>query len=68
MDHRGKNDWALADVHDVEIFVASLPRARKLRLNVLRQFFHFARSQPGRRAVTVGRAGRRRYVSSSPRS
>ncbi|WP_346767357.1 integrase [Streptomyces sp. C1-2] len=45
VDHRGKNDWALSDVHDVEAFLASLPRARKRRLTVLRQFFRFARSQ-----------------------
>ncbi|MGV4926685.1 hypothetical protein [Streptomyces sp. BHT-5-2] len=40
-----KNDWALADVHDIEAFLATLPRARKRRLTVLRQFFRFARSQ-----------------------
>ncbi|MET9077035.1 site-specific integrase [Streptomyces sp. NPDC004232] len=45
MDRQGKNDWALADVHDVEAFLATLPRARKRRLTVLRQFFRFARSQ-----------------------
>ncbi|MGW5431240.1 tyrosine-type recombinase/integrase [Streptomyces sp. NPDC004059] len=45
VDHRGKNDWALVDVHDVEAFLATLPRARKRRLTVLRQFFRFARSQ-----------------------
>lgn len=45
VDHRGKNDWALADVHDVEAFLATLPRARKRRLTVLRQYFRFARSQ-----------------------
>jgi hypothetical protein len=43
--HRGKDDWALADVHDVEAFLATLPRARQRRLVVLRQFFRFARSQ-----------------------
>jgi len=42
---RGKQDWALADVHDVEAFLATLPRARKRRLTVLRQFFRFARSR-----------------------
>ncbi|MES4905110.1 MULTISPECIES: site-specific integrase, partial [unclassified Streptomyces] len=45
VDHRGKNDWALSEVHDVEAFLATLPRARKRRLTVLRQFFRFARSQ-----------------------
>src|ERR1700761_7009338 len=44
-DGRGKQDWALADVHDVEAFLATLPRARKRRLTVLRQFFRFARSR-----------------------
>jgi hypothetical protein len=42
---RGKDDWALADVHDVEAFLAVLPRARKRRLTVLRQFFRFARDR-----------------------
>jgi site-specific recombinase XerD len=42
---RGKRDWALADVHDIEAFLATLPRARKRRLTVLRQFFRFARSR-----------------------
>ena len=42
---RGKQDWALADVHDIEAFLAALPRARKRRLTVLRQFFRFARSR-----------------------
>jgi site-specific recombinase XerC len=42
--HRGKQDWALADVHDIEAFLATLPRARKRRLTVLRQFFRFARA------------------------
>ena len=44
-DERGKQDWALADVHDVEAFLATLPRGRKRRLTVLRQFFRFARSR-----------------------
>ncbi|WP_380232843.1 tyrosine-type recombinase/integrase [Kitasatospora cinereorecta] len=44
-DQRGKGDWALVDVHDIEAFLATLPRARKRRLTVLRQFFGFARSQ-----------------------
>jgi site-specific recombinase XerD len=39
---RGKLDWALADVHDAAAFLATLPRARKRRLTVLRQFFAFA--------------------------
>jgi site-specific recombinase XerD len=42
---RGKQDWALADVHDIEAFLATLPRARKRRLTVLRQFFRFARAR-----------------------
>ncbi len=42
---RGKQDWALTDVHDIEAFLATLPRARKRRLTVLRQFFRFARAR-----------------------
>ena len=42
---RSKHDWALADVHDIEAFLATLPRARKRRLTVLRQFFGFARTR-----------------------
>jgi integrase len=42
---RGKQDWALADVHDIEAFLATLPRGRKRRLTVLRQFFRFARGR-----------------------
>ena len=42
---RGKQDWALADVHDIEAFLAVLSRARKRRLTVLRQFFRFARAR-----------------------
>jgi hypothetical protein len=42
---RGKQDWALADVDDIEAFLATLPRGRKRRLTVLRQFFRFARSR-----------------------
>lgn len=42
---RGKQDWALADVHDIEAFLATLPRRRKRRLTVLRQFFRFARGR-----------------------
>ncbi|MEV0095081.1 integrase [Streptomyces sp. NPDC050738] len=44
VDQRGKQDWALADVHDVEVFLATQPKARQRRLTVLRQFFRFARS------------------------
>ncbi|MFD5756919.1 site-specific integrase, partial [Streptomyces sp. NPDC127044] len=44
-NHRGKTDWALVDVHDVEAFLVTLPKGRKRRLTVLRQFFRFARSQ-----------------------
>jgi site-specific recombinase XerD/predicted RNA-binding Zn-ribbon protein involved in translation (DUF1610 family) len=43
--HRGKQDWALTDVHDIEAFLATLPKARKRRLTVLRQFFRFARDR-----------------------
>jgi len=42
---RGKQDWALTDVHDVEAFLAGSPQARKRRLVVLGQFFRFARSR-----------------------
>jgi integrase len=42
---RGKDDWALADVRDVEAFLGALPRRRKRRLTVLRQFFRFARDR-----------------------
>jgi site-specific recombinase XerD len=45
VDERGKRDWALVDVHDIEAFLAVLPAARKRRLTVLRQFFGFARTQ-----------------------
>ncbi|MER6523593.1 integrase [Streptomyces sp. NPDC001553] len=44
-DERGKQDWALTDVHDVETFLAGSPKARKRRLVVLGQFFRFARSR-----------------------
>ncbi|MCY0932455.1 integrase [Streptomyces sp. H27-H1] len=44
-DQRGKQDWALADVHDVEAFLAMRPKARQRRLIVLRQSFRFARSR-----------------------
>ena len=42
---QGKQDWALVDVHDIEAFLATLPKARKRRLTVLRQFFAFARTR-----------------------
>jgi site-specific recombinase XerD len=42
---RGKQDWALADVHDIEAFLVTVPKSRKRRLTVLRQFFRFARTQ-----------------------
>lgn len=45
ISQRNKNDWALVDVHDVEAFLATLPKARKRRLVVLGQFFRFARAQ-----------------------
>ncbi len=43
--HRGKQDWALTDVHDIEAFLVTVPKSRKRRLTVLRQFFRFARTQ-----------------------
>jgi hypothetical protein len=42
---RGKQDWALADVHDIEAFLATVPKSRKRRLTVLGQFFRFARTR-----------------------
>ncbi|MFE9859077.1 hypothetical protein [Streptomyces sp. NPDC005780] len=42
---RNKQDWALTDVHDVEAFLATMPKARQRRLVVLRQFFRFARAR-----------------------
>jgi site-specific recombinase XerC len=42
---RGKRDWALVDVGDLEAFLAQSPKGRKRRLTVLRQFFGFARTQ-----------------------
>ncbi|MET9920056.1 hypothetical protein ABZZ04_23620 [Streptomyces sp. NPDC006435] len=41
----GKQDRALTDVHDLEAFLATSPKARKRRLVVLGQFFRFARSR-----------------------
>jgi hypothetical protein len=40
---RTKQDWATVEVGDVEAFLTTLPRARKRRLTVLRQFFRLAR-------------------------
>lgn len=45
VDERGKHDWALVDVHDIEAFLAVLPATRRRRLTALRQFFRFARTQ-----------------------
>ena len=42
---RGKHQWALVDVADIETFLAGMPKSRKRRLTVLRQFFRFARAQ-----------------------
>jgi site-specific recombinase XerD len=39
---RGRSDWALVDVHDIEAFLATNPKSRHRRLTVLRQFFRFA--------------------------
>ncbi|ABM11322.1 phage integrase family protein [Mycolicibacterium vanbaalenii PYR-1] len=47
---RGKQDWALVDVTDIEAFLAELPNTRARRLTVLGQFFRFARN---RRVVLV---------------
>jgi len=47
---RGKQDWALVDVTDIEAFLAESPNNRARRLAVLRQFFRFART---RRVVLV---------------
>ncbi|MET9243028.1 hypothetical protein [Nonomuraea sp. NPDC003709] len=41
---RGKQDWALADVHDIEAFLAAQPKNRPRRLQITRQFFRFAKS------------------------
>jgi site-specific recombinase XerD len=43
-DHRGKDDWSLVDIHDVEAFLAAHPRTRGRHLSMLRQFFKFART------------------------
>ncbi len=42
---RGKLDWALVDVHDIEAFLGAAPKSRARRLTVLRQFFRTARSR-----------------------
>ncbi|MET8537006.1 integrase [Streptomyces sp. NPDC005065] len=42
---RNKQDWALTDVHDIEAFLATMPKARQRRLTVLRQYFRFVRSR-----------------------
>lgn len=36
---RGKRDWALASVDDIEAFLGTRPRQRNRRLIVLRQLF-----------------------------
>ena len=41
---RGKRDWANADVHDIEAFLAAHPANRKSRLAATRQFFTWARA------------------------
>jgi integrase len=41
-DERGKHDWALTDVHDIEAFLAVRPKGRPRRLIIVRQFFRFA--------------------------
>jgi site-specific recombinase XerD len=41
---RGKQDWAVVDVHDVEAFLSAHPQMRTRHLAVLRQFFKFARA------------------------
>jgi site-specific recombinase XerD len=40
----GKHDWALADVGDIEAFLALRQGSRARRLTVVRQFFRFART------------------------
>lgn len=41
---RGKRDWSLTEVADIEAFLAELPNNRARRLTVLGQFFRFARN------------------------
>lgn len=45
INERHESDWSLVDVHDTDAFLAVLPKGRKRRLTVLRQFFRFARAQ-----------------------
>jgi integrase len=44
LDERGKRDWALVDVHDIEAFLAVLPKSRARRLTIAGQFFRFAKA------------------------
>jgi hypothetical protein len=41
---RGKDDWAMTDVHDIEAFLQLHPANRRATLTGLRQFFGWARS------------------------
>jgi site-specific recombinase XerD len=41
---RGKDDWATADVHDIEAFLGTRPASRRSRLTALRHFFTWARA------------------------
>ncbi|MFD8533658.1 hypothetical protein ACFV0L_40240 [Streptosporangium canum] len=43
-DEQGKQDWALADVHDIDAFLAVLPKGRARRLTIVGQFFRFAKA------------------------
>jgi len=45
LDQRGKRDWALVGIDDIEAFLSTQPRNRNRRLIVLRQFFRFARNR-----------------------
>jgi hypothetical protein len=45
LGQRGKLDWALVDVHDLEVFLAQQPQNRAHRLILLRQFSRHARRQ-----------------------
>jgi hypothetical protein len=54
----GKRDWALADVNDIEAFLATLPKGRKRRLTMLCQFFGCPR--PGARSIQDPRPALRR--------
>ncbi len=47
-EHRGKDDWALADVHDIEAFLATLPKARKRRPAAVLPFRSLAAHRSGR--------------------